>query len=101
MHTLTTKIIVTILLAGVGSLLLRELLQWFERSLTRWVRARRDAQQAESTKHSPLGFDLTDVPHCPSCNRKMVKRKAGRGERVGEEFWGCSNYPECRRTRTA
>jgi hypothetical protein len=99
MHALMWKAVPALILAGLAGLLLRELLQWFERSLTRWVRARRDTQQAKSTKHSPLGFDLTDVPHCPSCNRKMVKRKARRGERAGEEFWGCSTYPTCRGTR--
>ncbi|MBQ8708868.1 MAG: topoisomerase DNA-binding C4 zinc finger domain-containing protein [Succinivibrionaceae bacterium] len=32
---------------------------------------------------------------CPACGRPMVKRKASRD---GSEFWGCSGYPECRKT---
>jgi restriction system protein len=35
------------------------------------------------------------TPTCPSCDKKMVKRKPKRG---GEEFWGCRNYPRCKQT---
>jgi len=33
---------------------------------------------------------------CPKCSASMVKRKARQGARVGQEFWGCSQYPKCR-----
>ena len=33
---------------------------------------------------------------CPSCGAKLVLRKARRGDHVGEEFYGCSNYPKCK-----
>ena len=36
---------------------------------------------------------------CPSCGAKLVLRKARRGEHVGEEFYGCSNYPKCKYIR--
>lgn len=32
------------------------------------------------------------TPTCPNCGVKMVKRSSKRGE-----FWGCRNYPRCRR----
>ncbi len=38
--------------------------------------------------------DLT--PSCPTCGSPMIRRTARRGEHAGEEFWGCSRYPECR-----
>ena len=36
---------------------------------------------------------------CPSCGAKLVLRKARRGDHVGEEFYGCSNYPKCKYTK--
>jgi hypothetical protein len=39
------------------------------------------------------------VPECPKCGAPMVVRRAGRGERQGEQFYGCPNYPKCRETR--
>lgn len=33
---------------------------------------------------------------CPRCGAVMVKRQARRGIYAGNEFWGCSNYPECK-----
>ena len=36
------------------------------------------------------------VPLCPKCGVPMVERTAGRGERRGERFYGCPNYPKCR-----
>lgn len=38
------------------------------------------------------------TPTCPQCGIKMVRREAGKGRAVGNEFWGCSNYPRCRQT---
>jgi len=38
------------------------------------------------------------TPTCVNCNVKMVKRKATQGRNEGLEFWGCVNYPKCRRT---
>ena len=39
------------------------------------------------------------TPMCPSCNTPMVLREARRGAFAGQQFWGCSNYPNCRGTR--
>lgn len=35
---------------------------------------------------------------CPRCGGKLVVRTAKKGERVGEQFWGCSSYPKCHYT---
>lgn len=40
------------------------------------------------------------VPSCPECQSTMVKRTARRGTNAGNEFWGCSRYPECKGTRS-
>ncbi len=34
-------------------------------------------------------------PTCASCGTKMVERTPGKG---GAGFWGCANYPKCKRT---
>ncbi len=40
-----------------------------------------------------------DVPLCPACSSAMVRRTAHRGDNAGNEFWGCSRYPECKGIR--
>lgn len=33
---------------------------------------------------------------CPRCGAPMVRRKAGKGQNAGKEFYGCSKFPKCR-----
>lgn len=41
--------------------------------------------------------DLTDqIPSCPLCGKMMVLRTAKSGKNTGSQFWGCSNYPDCK-----
>ena len=35
------------------------------------------------------------VPSCPRCGSPMSRRTARRGTRAGQQFWGCSRYPNC------
>ncbi len=39
------------------------------------------------------------VPTCPLCRSSMVRRTAKRGASAGKDFWGCSEYPDCKGTR--
>lgn len=41
-------------------------------------------------------FEPRDEPTCPKCGGSMVRRLRGRD---GAAFWGCSDFPLCRRTR--
>lgn len=36
------------------------------------------------------------APACPKCGAKMVLRTAQKGSNAGNQFWGCSRYPQCR-----
>lgn len=36
-----------------------------------------------------------EAPLCPKCNVPMVKRTSKRGDKKGEIFWGCPNFPHC------
>jgi restriction system protein len=47
----------------------------------------------------PQNAGVIEAPACPQCGSKMVLREARRGARVGQSFWGCSRYPNCRGTR--
>ena len=33
---------------------------------------------------------------CPKCGAEMVIRTAKRGDNAGNQFWGCSKFPQCR-----
>lgn len=37
-----------------------------------------------------------DSVSCPKCGGGMVMREVKKGDRVGQKFWGCSQYPKCR-----
>jgi restriction system protein len=42
---------------------------------------------------------ITDSPSCPACGASMIRRTAKRGANAGGQFWGCSNFPDCRGIR--
>lgn len=51
-----------------------------------------------STKQpSPqISTAVADNQICPKCGSTMVKRTAKHGANVGQMFWGCANFPQCR-----
>jgi four helix bundle suffix protein len=40
--------------------------------------------------------DAEPAPQCPKCGQPMRRRKSAKGD-----FWGCSDFPECKGTRPA
>lgn len=40
--------------------------------------------------------EKTAVPTCPKCGAEMILRTAKSGVNKGNQFWGCSNFPNCR-----
>ena len=36
------------------------------------------------------------IPTCPQCGKPMVLRTAKSGRNAGQQFWGCSGYPQCK-----
>ncbi len=36
------------------------------------------------------------IPACPQCGKPMVLRTAKTGKNAGNQFWGCSAYPDCK-----
>lgn len=47
----------------------------------------------------PVGVK-SSAPQCPKCGSSMIRRTARRGRSTGQDFWGCSEYPRCRGTRS-
>lgn len=41
----------------------------------------------------------SEQPKCPGCGSTMVLRTAKRGANRGNQFWGCSAYPSCRKVQ--
>lgn len=39
------------------------------------------------------------APACPTCGKPMVLKTVQKGERKGQKFWGCCDYPTCKGTR--
>jgi restriction system protein len=66
--------------------------------LNRWITASRSTQSTPPVR-APTQINPAPqlpVPSCPVCRSAMQKRTAKRGVNIGNEFWGCSQYPKCR-----
>ncbi len=37
-------------------------------------------------------------PRCPKCGQQMALRTAKQGRKAGQNFWGCTGYPDCKET---
>ncbi|MCB0074646.1 MAG: topoisomerase DNA-binding C4 zinc finger domain-containing protein, partial [Caldilineaceae bacterium] len=49
-----------------------------------------------SVRQESVSTPMDGAPVCPRCGVSMVRRTAKRGNRVGQSFYGCVNYPCCR-----
>ena len=38
------------------------------------------------------------IPTCPQCGSQMALRTAKSGKNPGQQFWGCTKYPDCKGT---
>jgi four helix bundle suffix protein len=53
--------------------------------------------ERQRNKHQPDPFNPPDhIPACPKCGKPMVLRTARTGKNAGQQFWGCSAYPDCK-----
>jgi very-short-patch-repair endonuclease len=51
---------------------------------------------SERPQTQPAVAKRSGPPNCPKCGVPMVSRTSQRGDRAGQRFWGCANYPQCR-----
>lgn len=99
MHALIWKAVPPIILVGIGAILLREFLRWLEHKATRAGHSWRAKRSARPSAVSARVNASTAAPHCPRGHGMMVMRTARRGENAGSNFWGCSEFPRCRKTQ--
>jgi four helix bundle suffix protein len=43
--------------------------------------------------------DQEGAPTCPDCGKPMTRRHARSGKHAGQDFWGCTGYPDCQGIR--
>src|SRR5437764_1349903 len=88
-HALEMKAVPPLVLVTIAAGLLGLLFKWFEHSLIRLVRSARAGRQARrgDTNTNVVG-SAGVIPHCRICNSQMIKRRARRGSRAGQKFWG-------------
>ena len=102
-HAIWTLLIPAMFVAALAAFLIQIVAKKLEQFITYMVRPSRRPGQwpKKSAPQSIAPLFATDdtTPHCPTCNRVMVVRKARRGARQGNSFWGCPGYPDCRGTR--
>ena len=58
----------------------------------------KDALVNEPTKPdvAPNLAPSPEILFCPRCGQQLVLRTAKKGDRAGQQFYGCSAYPRCR-----
>lgn len=59
--------------------------------------AARLAERSRDKKAGPPN-PADSIPACPQCGKAMVLRTARSGKNAGQQFWGCSAYPDCKGT---
>lgn len=46
----------------------------------------------------PANSTDPSIPKCPQCGALMALRTAKTGNTAGQQFWGCTKYPDCKGT---
>jgi hypothetical protein len=98
-NALEAQAVPPVFVAILGAALLCLLFKRLEHVIIRVVRSARGGRQMAKVVTNRNVVSAGVVRHCPICHSQMVKRKARRGSRPGQELWGCPNYPDCRGTR--
>ncbi len=50
----------------------------------------------EHVKNVQVRLDPTAAKLCPKCGSDMILRTTKSGGNIGKQFWGCSQFPNCR-----
>ena len=67
-------------------------------AMIKQIQRQRQPQAAAATAQRAFQSSaaVTATPNCPKCGSGMVRRTARKGSNVGNAFWGCTSYPQCR-----
>lgn len=61
--------------------------------------AERQKQMLAASGQSEKSEKPPQAPACPLCGKPLALRMARKGPNAGSQFWGCSQYPDCKGTR--
>ncbi|MGF1655407.1 MAG: four helix bundle suffix domain-containing protein [Verrucomicrobiales bacterium] len=67
-----------------------------EQLATERLRKRKQDRSDRTDQSDPT--DPSEPPACPQCGALMALRTAKAGKSPGNQFWGCTKYPECKGT---
>ena len=56
------------------------------------------AKQRDQSDRSDQSNPTDLIPNCPQCGKAMALRTAKQGQNAGQQFWGCTGYPDCKGT---
>ena len=56
------------------------------------------AERRKKDRPDPADPSDKKIPACPLCGGQMALRTAKAGPNTGQQFWGCTGYPECKGT---
>lgn len=59
---------------------------------------RRKVKERDRTGPTDRTDPADPIPKCPQCGQVMALRTAKAGKYAGQQFWGCTGYPECKGT---
>ncbi|MCY1535291.1 Topoisomerase DNA binding C4 zinc finger [compost metagenome] len=54
------------------------------------------ATHREHVQNLKRRSDPTAKRQCPKCGSALVVRTVKSGPKAGQQFWGCSGFPQCR-----
>lgn len=57
------------------------------------------AHRQKKDQSDPPDPSAPKIPHCPQCGGLMALRTAKTGKNAGQQFWGCTKYPDCKGTQ--
>jgi restriction system protein len=60
--------------------------------------AERERRRRDPPDPSDRPDPSNSIPRCPKCGRPLALRTAKTGKNAGQQFWGCTGYPECKGT---
>ncbi|MHB8127157.1 MAG: topoisomerase DNA-binding C4 zinc finger domain-containing protein [Desulfitobacteriaceae bacterium] len=52
-------------------------------------------------QENPVVQSNNETVLCPKCSIPMVLRKSTKGQNAGREFYGCTNYPQCKQVQNS
>lgn len=58
-----------------------------------------ERSKKDQTDQSDRTDQTEKGPDCPLCGKPMALRTARKGRNAGSQFWGCTDFPDCKGTK--